>query len=180
MAPVSSHPIHPIPSHLISSHPISSHPISSHLISSDSHLIPSHPVSSHLISSRPIPSHVISRTRARGSEPRLPARAQGAGPYPNQQAQLVASAGTGRQQAARNRRPPADPAGANGELRSVRVPVHMRCERRAPKFLKPPAGGLRLIRGSSRGGGAPNSGAISLGPSGFAADLVSPICLKRK
>ena len=123
MAPVSSHPI---PSHPISSHPTPSHPIPSHLISY--HPIPSHPVSSHLISSRPIPSHVISRTRARGSESRLHARAQGAGPYPNQQAQLVASAGAGRQQPARNRRPPADPAGANGELRSVRVPVHMRCE----------------------------------------------------
>ena len=145
-------PSHPIPSHLISSHPTPSHPIPSHPIPShliSYHPIPSHPVSSHLISSRPIPSHVISCTRARGSESRLHARAQGAGPYPNQQAQLVASAGTGRQQAARNRRPPADPAGANGELRSVRVPVHMRCERRAPNFLKPPAGGLRLIRGSS-------------------------------
>ena len=86
--------------------------MSSHLI--PFHLIPSHSVSSHLISSRPIPSHVISCTRARGSESRLHARAQGAAPYLNQQAQLVASSGTRRRQPARNSRPSARPGGAKG------------------------------------------------------------------
>ena len=74
-------------------------------------------------------------------------------PYPKPQAQLVASSGAERQQAARNRRPPAGQARANGELRSVRVPVHMRCWRRAHKILKPPAEGLRLTRGGFPRGG---------------------------